>query len=74
MTLDWIKAKLKKKQFFCFSCAKYLSNDSRNKIDGANVYSKEGGWCVPYFGKKYFIAISPDDLMCKNFKHKRLHK
>lgn len=70
MTLDWIKAKLTGKHYLCFNCAKYLSNDCRNRTDNSNVYSEGGGWCVPIYGKKYFIAISPYDLMCKNFRFK----
>jgi hypothetical protein len=70
MTIDWLFAKLKRKHHVCFECARYLSNESRNMVDSSKVYSECGGWCVQYYGKNYFIAISPYDNFCKNFKYK----
>lgn len=75
MTIDWLIAKLKRKKYFCFNCSKYISNECRNLIDSnSNVYSKCGGWCVPYNNQHYYIATNQNNLFCINFKHKRNFK
>lgn len=75
MTIDWIMAKLKMKQYTCFHCKKYLSNSCFNVLNKyANTYSEGGGWCVPIKDTHYYVAVNPNDIFCKKFKYKRNFK
>jgi hypothetical protein len=71
MTFDWLIAKIRRKQYICFNCKKYISNECFNVINpNANMYSDGGGWCVPYENKHIYIAGSPSKNICKKFKKK----